>query len=210
MVNVPATYVRWNPLRCDRIIKHYGEDFFDGKTLLEVGTLNGQNGNTFTELGAIVTVQDAREEHVNDALKKYPHLTGYVHDLNKGLGTDDHFDIILHMGVLYHLESLQPLIDACSQCSHLILETRVCKNSARVCYYVSGNNNIDQSYTSKGIRPSPSLIESVLEEQGFTHERVKDLDSLGHFQYKWTWKELTKDILDEGHSPRAFWFCKRK
>ena len=69
-------YIEWNKIRCDRIVQHYGKDFFKGKTLLDVGTFHGINGNTFSELGAIVTVQDARGTHVERVLNKYPHLTG--------------------------------------------------------------------------------------------------------------------------------------
>lgn len=210
MVNRPMPYATWNPFRCNKIVEHYGEDFFDGKTLLEIGALGGDNGNTFAELGAIVTIQDAREKHVNDALKTYPHLTGYVHDLNEGLGTDDYFDIILHMGVLYHLESLQPLIDACRQCNHLILETRVCTSKKMVCYDIKrgGEESGDQSFTGKAIRPSVSMIESILKKQRFMYERVDDLDNIGDLHYKWI--ETEDKDKNVRISYRAFWFCKRK
>lgn len=207
-------YVEWNLKRCAKVVAHYGIDFFKGKTLLDVGTLHGENGNTFYELGAIVTIQDAREEYVTSALEKYPHLNGYVHDLNDGLGTDDFYDIILHIGVLYHLESAIAIADACRQCNHLILETQVCDSAVTgQIDVVEDPSHTDHSYTGKGIRPSPSFVEGMLDGAGFEFVRVSTgLECSGH-TYDWTARTDGKyeRMQPDGNAAlRAMWFCKRR
>ena len=203
-------YRKWNEVRIARIIKHYGPNFFRGKSLLEVGTLTGANGNAFHELGAIVMVQDVRDEHVRAAVKQYPHLDGYVHDLNNGLGVDYFFDVIVHMGVLYHLESMKPLRDACAHCNHLILETQILDSSDVKAIHVKENSNtVDHSFTGTAIRPSPSLVEKVLEEEGFSFIRVRDeLDCHGHV---YSMKERnTGKAIDGDKTLRGMWFCEKK
>lgn len=206
-------------MRCDRIIRYYGKGFFKDKTLLDIGTFHGINGNIFSELGAIVTVQDAREEHVISVLEKYPHLIGYVHDLNNGLGTDDFYDVILHMGVLYHLESIQSIRDACQHCNHLILETRVTDSVELECFALKENKQkIDFSYTGLAIRPAPALVEKILQEEGFEYVQIRDgLECYGH---SYNWEELNDEksertVPPQNNQPavistlRAMWFCNR-
>lgn len=213
-------YINWNRVRCDRIIRYYGKGFFKDKTLLDIGTFHGINGNIFSELGAIVTVQDAREEHVTSVLKKYPYLTGYVHDLNDGLGTDDFYDIILHMGVLYHLESVQSIRDACQHCTHLILESRVVDSIDPEYYLIKTENKNadDSSYTGNAIMPSPMLVETTLHEAGFEYVRIRDDLECGDHAYAWEELDNKKDMRllpEQDDRPavnavlRALWFCKR-
>jgi len=206
-------YEEWRKNRFDRIVKHYGEEFFKDKSLLEVGAGCCDLGNMFYELGAVVTCQEGRKEHTDLAKKLYPHLKIYTCDLNVGLGIDEHFDVILHTGVLYgvlyHLNDYErPLIEACSHCDHLILETEVCDSPyPYACIYINENRGeFDQSLTGQGCRPSPAAVERVLREQGFNYERVFDVKKAGPHSYNWVSKGDGSWIGGQ----RAFWFTEKK
>jgi SAM-dependent methyltransferase len=205
-------YVEWRQKRFDRIVSKYGKEFFKDKTMLEVGCGFGDLGNMFYALGAKVICVDGREEHVKVLKKKYPHLSAYVADLNVGLGIKKFFDIILHTGVLYHLEDyVQPIIDSCLRCNHLILETEVSDSvDPHFCWHVKEPSAGDQSLTGRGVKPSPYAVERVLKEQNFVYERIFDgLDC--HF-HSYDWPEENDESYEDDKQllrRRAFWFCRR-
>jgi len=202
-------YDKWRQARFNRIVEHYGRTFWRHKTVLEVGCGFGDLGNAFSNLGSVVVCQDARPEHIKFLKEKHPHLSAYVYDLNNGLGTEASFDVILHTGVLYHLNDyIQPIIDCCSRCEHLILETEVSDSSdPNYCLYIDEHKGVyDKSFTGKGNRPSPAAVERVLKEQNFSYERVLDGLDVEFHSYSWKMKNTGK----WKNGQRALWFCQRK
>lgn len=202
------TYESWRKIRYNKIVKYYGETFFIGKSLLELGCGDGDFGNMFYELGSEVTCVDAREEHITHLQTLYPHLISYVFDLNKGLGTDKKFDIILNTGLLYHLSKYKHNIrSCCNQCTHLILETEVCdSNNPHMAILILEKNGFDQSYTGWGIRPSPAAIERCLTENNFSFQR--EFNDLNCNPHVYDWESKNDNSYRDGL--RAFWFCRRK
>lgn len=118
-------YTEWRRNRLQAILAHYGETFFCGKTLLEVGAATGVLGAAFEQIGATVTSYEGRPENFALLSQHYPHRTTRLIDLDTE-PISERFDIILHVGVLYHLKNFQEnLINCMACCADLILETEV-------------------------------------------------------------------------------------
>lgn len=123
----------WRRTRLDMIESHYGKDYFKGKTVLEVGAAWGHIGAYFqNELGAIVTCTDQYDGWVKIIQERHPTITAFVQNINESWPTDVHYDVLIHMGVLYH----QPievaeirLREAISICDEMILESDAEENS---------------------------------------------------------------------------------
>jgi SAM-dependent methyltransferase len=200
-----TSYAEWTDNRVMAILKHYEDEFFYGMHILELGCATGDLGKRFEEYGAVMTYTDARRDKV-----RYlgAHRKWYVQDLNKGLGTDEYFDVILHLGVLYHLENVeQSIMDACRHCDHLVLETEVVDYEEPLLLRIAENPAyLGASITGVGYRPSPALVEAVLDKAGFEHTRIREGLSCGGNNYDW-------EAKGEGYyvqGQRAFWICRRK
>lgn len=199
-------YVDWRQRRIDAILQHYGDAFFAGRTLLELGCGYGDIGAAFAERGARVTCCDAREEHLEVLSRRYPHLTPVRADLNTEWPFGS-FDIILHLGVLYHLEPTHlSLRHACRSASHLVLETEVCDSNGDLVFGTS-EQGYDQAVDGNGCRPSAPRVERFLREEGMTYERIADdRCNAGMHVYDWP----VRNTGDFTHGQRRFWFARRR
>src|SRR5437762_2064299 len=112
-------YDDWRKKRILGIVGHYGPEFFQGKTVLELGCGYAGLGATFAELGARVTDCDARAEHLREARRRHPALLLVQANLDREWPFS-HFDLILHMGLLHHLRNYERhLASVCASCEHL-------------------------------------------------------------------------------------------
>jgi len=118
----------WRATRFQHIESHYdAATHFQGKTVLEVAAAWGHIGAKFAnEYGATVTCTDYYDKWVQTIATRYPNIRTFVQDLNNPWDLDEHFDVIIHMGVIYH----QPpdiveirLREAIAHCSEMIIET---------------------------------------------------------------------------------------
>ena len=199
-------YVEWRERRLDAIRAHYGDQFFVGKSLLELGCGYADLGAAFSDLGARVTGCDAREEHLDVASRRWPHLT-FVHaDLNHEWPFG-RFDVILHFGLLYHLEPThQSLRASCQSTNHLVLEAEVCDSSSPDLVVLTDEDGYDQAIDGVGCRPSAGRVERLLAAEGMTFERVTDgRCNSGMHVYDWP----VRDTGGYAHGQRRFWFARR-
>jgi len=207
-------YIQWRILRMNGIQKYISPDFFNNKTMLELGCAYADFGNMFYNLGSIVTSSDARNEHLEVVNTKYPHINTLRIDCDSDKIVE-HYDIILHCGLLNHLHEIEEhLENVAQQCDVLILESLVCDsddNTFSISVHESGNN---QAYNGKGIRPSPSYIERVLENNGFEYKVIKDPilngdrnldgpDLCNYTLYDW---EITNS-KNYNYTMVRFWIC---
>ena len=197
-------YNNWRISRLNGIKKYILPEYFKEKTLLELGCGYADNGNMFHELGAIVTSSDGRKEHLEIVKQKYPHIKTLLIDGDND-SIQDKYDVILHWGLLYHLNEIEIHLEKVSQkCDILLLETEVFDSDDKNFYISNNENGYDQALNNQGIRPSPNYVENILEKNGFQFKLIKDpiLNSDFHC-YDW-------DITNSNtwrHGLRRFWIC---
>ena len=197
-------YNEWINSRMNGIAKYITPDFFKSKTLLELGCGHAHIGNKFHELGAIVTSTDVRDEHLKAVNKTYPHIKTRVLDADKDV-IPEGYDVILHWGVLYHLEEIEThLAKIAPKCNVLLLETEVSDSDDSTFYITTHEDGYDQAFNGLGIRPSPSYVEKVLEQNGFQFKLVKDpILNSGYHTYDWDIKNTNTWAC----GVRRFWIC---
>lgn len=197
-------YVDWRISRMNGIKKYMSPAYFNSKTLLELGCGYADVGNMFYELGACVTSSDARSEHLEVVNKKYPHIKTLLLDCDN-ISITGTYDIIVHWGLLYHLNEIKKHIEHISQkCDVLLLETEVVDSADKHFHISTNENGYDQAYNSIGIRPSESYVEYILKENGFQFKLIKDpILNSGIHCYDW---EIHNSNKWE-HGLRRFWIC---
>lgn len=201
-----AEYSAWRQRRFDTIVRHFGQEFFQGKTLLELGAGCGHFGQLFHELGAQVTCWEGREANVTQLRELYPHLDAHVKDLDHDQIETD-YDIILHQGLLYHLKNVVPhLQNVCAHTRLLILETHVTDLEAdEIEDEVEPPEICDSSINGLGTRTTLGYVENRLRENGFHPLRAPDrsqLDCYGH-RYNWEPSNSGTKLL------RMLWFAEK-
>ena len=197
-------YIDWRISRMNAIKKYILPEYFKSKSLLELGCGHADIGNMFYDLGAIVTSSDARKEHLDVVNTKYPHIKTLLIDGDNDNITDK-YDIIVHWGLLYHLSEIEINLEKISQkCDILLLETEVSDSNDNQFYISTNEKGDDQAFNSKGIRPSPSYVEKVLEKNGFQFKLIKDpiLNTISHW---YTWDIQNTNAWRPGL--RRFWIC---
>jgi hypothetical protein len=203
-------YSIWRQRRLTTIQDEYSPRFFEGKTLLELGAGYGDIGAWFAALGAKVTCLEGRAENVKVIQERYAFMTAMQHDLNQGLPGTELYNIIIHLGVLYHLANPErALRDSCQRCEHLILETEVAdSDDPKFVGIVREHAYIyDQALNGTGCRPSPAWVERILTEEGFEFRRLEDgRCNWGLHEYDWP-------LLNTGrhqNGRRRMWFANKK
>ena len=197
-------YIDWRSSRMNGVKKYISPEYFKSKTLLEVGCGHADVGNMFYDLGAIVTSSDVRKEHLETVNQKYPHIKTLLIDGNND-GIKEKYDIIVHWGLLYHLNEIEIHLQNISQmCDTLLLETVVSPSNDKGFYISTDESGYDQAFNNKGIHPSESYVEDVLEKNGFQFKLIKDpiLNSSFHC---YDWDISTPKTWTYGL--RRFWIC---
>lgn len=199
-------YIEWRQQRIAAIRQHYGDSFFAGKSLLELGCGYGDIGAVFAGLGAQVTCCDARLEHLDIVAKRWPHLGTVQADLNHEWPFD-HYDVIFHLGVLYHLEPThESLRRSCRSATHLVVESEVCDSTSPELVINTPENGYDQAVDGAGCRPSAARIERVFADEGMVFERVTDARcNSGIHTYDWPVRDTGR--YQDGQ--RRFWFARK-
>lgn len=203
-------YELWRMKRITAIVDHYGESWFRGKSVLELGSGYGDIGFVFSTLGAEVTYAEGRQDNYDVLRRRFPNSRIYHMNCENEwpFPQGEHFDLIIHMGLLYHLNDFQFSLEKClSHTDELILETEVCDSADPYMVLKTEEEGWDQALDGTGSRPSGAFIERFLSEHGWSYERVMDsrCNALFHV-YDWeientnTWK----------NGLRRFWFCKKE
>lgn len=149
-----------------------------GKKVLDIGACDGYYSAELYLRGAIVTALDYRPKTASgfaimEQVKgvKIPHVVSSVYDINSDLGE---FDIVLFLGVIYHLPDLL---------SALWKIRKVCKGTLFVESYVEdfgGGPPMARYYEASTLygdatnfwAPNLACMESILRDCGFTIKRT--------------------------------------
>jgi len=204
-------YISWRKTRINKIIEIFGEEYFKGKTLLELACGHGSIGREFEKMGAIVTYAEGRQKHLDRVKKRYPKAKTILLDQDAPWNLNEKFDIILHMGVLYHLENWKEDLTRTLEHSNLvILESQVIDSLSdtheiRIDEYDRGD---DQALYGIAIKTSSLYIEKHLKSLNATFVRYddKNLNSPPHI-YDWisTRKNRNRCMM----SGRRFWVIRK-
>lgn len=206
--NFRGHYDLWRDKRITAIISYWGPLFFRNKKILELGAGYGDIGSVFTALDASVVCSEARQEHVEIIKNRYPQINALCVNSENEWPFTESFDLILHLGLLYHLDNFEySLRKSLENAKYIVLETEVCDSDDPdlVLKIKERRDGYDQSFSGIGSRPSEKYIEKILDEYGATYEKVKD-DRCNAIFHTYDWKiENTKEWT---HGLRRFWFIK--
>jgi len=202
-------YDNWRKCRISKILEIFGEEYFKDKTLLEVGCGYGDIGIFFRDLGAKVTLAEGRQEHIDEIRKRYKDIEVIRLDQDRKWDLKRKFDIIIHMGVLYHLKHWRNDL-ACTfkHANLVILETEVANRSSPNFQFINPEGaGYDQSLNGYGTRASAANIEKMLTKLKTTFTRYDDKDlNSGQHIYDWQVNNNGPKYLD---SHRRFWIVKK-
>jgi predicted TPR repeat methyltransferase len=201
-------YIEWRKSRLSGLDKYLKLHFLENKKLLELGCGTADIGYMLSHTGAIVTGCDARKEHLDIANSRYPYIKTFIYDGDKE-AIQDKYEIILHWGLLYHLDStnlVSHLQNVMNCCDYLFLETEVCDFDGNE-ILVTEEEGFDQAYNKNGSRPTEKYVEKIIKDNGFDYKLIKDkiLNSSFH-TYDW---EIT-NTKTWRHGLRRYWICWNK
>lgn len=211
-------YRTWRPTRIKKIEQIFGEDFFRDKTLLELACGFGDIGKHFGEnRGAIVTFSEGRKEHISYIEENNPGCEVIHLDQEYEWNLERKFDVIIHFGVMYHLDNWKQDLECTLKHTDLvILESEIADSDKMIEKKVVDPIGYDQAINEKRIatRPSASYVEKVFEDNGFEFTRYDDTDlNDGYHCYDWkvTGAAEKPDYgRNDGGGLRRFWVAKRK
>lgn len=203
-------YNDWNHRRIKAILKYYGHEIFQNKSLLDLGTGYGAIGGSFARLGALVHCVDARKDHIAMVQKQFPHIKTAICNLDHDWPyPNKKFDFIFDLGLLCHLKHYkQHLEKVCASTEHLILETEVCDSidNEKVLFVEEHQSLYDRSFGGVGAKPSASHIEKILTENGMSFIRV-DSSELNTGPFKYDWAETNNG--NRSYGLRRMWFARK-
>ena len=208
--------------RCHNIAKvlEYNLPWYGITAVVDLGCGTGDVGRHFLPLGCSVLFVDGRKEHI-EALKKKC-LNALQHDAHTPLGPlyyDERFpavepDLVLCLGLLYHSENPQLILDNCAAIAPIIAVETLCMDRAdRVFLSLEEDSKrSDQSLDGGCSRFSPAWLERALSRAGYTH--IEDLSTqvepappdgyhLG-FRYNWDLQD-SGDSYRDGYGLRKLW-----
>jgi hypothetical protein len=118
---------------------------------------------------------------------------------------ENKYDIIIHWGLLYHLNEIENHLENISNiCNILLLESEVCDSDNDSYYIDTKEEGYDQAYDLIGIRPSPSYVEKILKQNGFEYKLIVD-DDLNSDIHCYNWE--IKNTKTWKNGMRRFWIC---
>lgn len=207
-------YIDWRIKRVNFIEKLYGKTFFKDKTILELGCGHGHIGRYLqNQLGAKVTFADGRQGHLDTLKEVMPNAETICFDQNNPWDLNRTFDIVLHWGVLYHLDNWKQDLDSASKHGNLIfLESEVCDSEdPEFELRIEQVDGYDQDLGKFSTRPSATAVEEKLIDLEFLYTRfdTPELNS-GFHCYDWTCDQeshLKEVRYSKGH--RRFWIAEK-
>jgi hypothetical protein len=199
-------YIDWQLNRLRFVVRLFGRDFFKGKKILEMGSYQGGITQMFHNLGANITGVEGSDTNLSLAQSRYPHLN-FVHgDCEKiDWEFEDHYDIIIHWGLLYHLKYPERSVKVCLRhTDRMFLESLVVDRSSPELFFVKEDNITlpDQALNGEGARPSPSYVEEILHGHRYMRFDTPELNSRYQPFYD-------HPVGDTGEDHRRFWIVEK-
>ncbi len=199
-------YREWRATRLRFLNNYFGANFFKNKKILELGGGYGDLGISLWQQGAKITITDARQEHLDEIIRRYPKICNEKNvfrlDLENAWTEIGEFDVIIHFGVLYHLKNWElSLRESILRGKFIFLETEVSdfKENRNIIVEEKG---YDQAFSGIGSRPSVMAIERVIDSTGAKYKR-HDSSILNSTLHTYDWEGA--DTKSWRHGLRRFW-----
>ena len=193
----------------DAIIDRHGIDFFKGKKVLELGCGYGHLGEMFHQIGSDLICLEGRLEHVESGRAIFPHLNFVCSDLDSDwLYPKNDFDVILHIGTLYHLE--RPEVNLSQVCismkpgSIIILETEFVDSDDKDIMLCLRRQGYNLSVREYGCRPSHGMIEDTMRRCGINFNKM--ITNKYDFPPLYLYSVPRKNDGHFDRAERGFWF----
>jgi predicted RNA methylase len=197
----------WQKNRVKFIIDLYGESFFRGKRILELGAYNGYIGYQFNQLGASVLCVEGRRDNVRSIQNSYPTLQVECANLDTPDWRWGSWDIIINFGLYYHLEKhhKEHLSNCLDNCDIMFFESVIFDSSDSEISFVHERGD-DQSLSDVGGTPSTSYVEDIFKTKPvkFTKYTSSLLNGDGHF---YDWPDRNTKRLNR--MARRFWIINK-
>jgi SAM-dependent methyltransferase len=202
-------YGEWNARRLTVMRFLLGD--LEGLEILELGCGYGLLGRALEEDGARVTYVEGRVEHVTVLREAVRHDRVIRANLDVPLEYQfaRAFDVVLHLGLLYHLEDpMRSIAEACNLGRVLLLESEVLPYGVVDESIEREACGFDQSLSGKEVIVSASAVERCLADQGFVFMRLENpLLETGIDTYAVSAGWLSVDV----QVARAMWIaCRRE
>jgi hypothetical protein len=197
----------WTFSRANMIIQILGKEWLKDKNVLEVGAGHGIVGQILRQnAGANVITTDGRSENLEGIRENWPEIGDKLRLLNQEHGwseIEEKFDLIVHFGVLYHLENWQYDLRGAADHSNLIcLETQVvdtCDVDFEFELIGEPRERVDSGLVDKIVIPSTARLEKFITEKlemSFIRYDDKSLTFFGN-TYHWKPNYSIENATDE-------------
>jgi len=198
----------WQNNRLKYIISIYGINYFDGKSILDMGSFNGFFGANFKNMGAKVHLVEGRQENVNNIKFKYSNISIEQYNLDTPDWKFGIYDIIINFGLYYHLQNYHKefLINCIQHCDLMFFETEIYDTLNSEIYFKE-ECGMDQSLTNIGGIPSTKYIEDIFKSQNINFKKIEDgnLNGNGHI---YDWKDTFENVYIS--AKRRFWIISKR
>lgn len=185
-------YNQWRINRVRKMESVLGRDWFKGKRVLELACGQGNISAYLKSLGADITASDARAQHLIHVEGMY-NINTLLIDQDQPWTLDEHYDLIVHFGVLYHLRNWkQDLECALKHTDMMFLESVVADTDDAYFEHqlAEAEEGGQNAFHGTGTVMSASNVERVIEELGYEWIRFDDADlnlpNRRLYQYDWT------------------------
>jgi SAM-dependent methyltransferase len=161
--------------------RHLREDRLAGLKVIDLACGYGWWGQSLLPFGCEVIFVDGREENLDAVRQQVPGATTYVMNVEKDPFPVPRADLILCMGLIYHIADPYSLFKKMAAVTdQLFVETTCLDHDGEFIVYHGESTDARQfSLTGSACRPSPKWVMRYLREAGFSE--VQDIsDAIGN------------------------------
>lgn len=211
MCNFDGHFIAWRKTRINKLVSILGEGWFQGKTVLELGCGYGHIGKEIQQKGSLVTFVEGRKEYIEKIKENVGNSEIILLDQENEWNLERVFDLVIHWGVLYHLENWKKdLIISLRHGKIITLESEVVDSNdpnleIKVTETGWGGNG---ALHAVGTRPSVAAIEKCILDQNLIFKRYDDPDLNAEYHF-YDWKGGTIAPNNWKSGMRRFWIIRK-